>query len=460
MTKDVLVLVALAADEERDRLTGRLEALGFRVETVDHAEWIKQPERPCLAEVLLLGESAPLARVHLMTPERRVPRLVLLGAGRVHEGGAVSVLGDELAVWPCGDAELALRMDRLLQMPRGRAVSHGRPRQNDPFLDLNLVGAAPVFKRMLDMVVKVSRFDVPVVIEGETGTGKEVVARAVHYLGPRRGRPFVPVNCGALPDNLIENELFGHARGAYTDAKDDHVGLVDLAEHGTLFLDEIETLSEKAQATLLRFLQEKEFKPLGARASKKSDVRVIAASNVVLDDLVAAGRFRRDLFFRLNVVNIGVPPLRTREGDIGVLADHFMCKYRAEYGEPKRFLSPEAIGWMNRYRWPGNVRELENLIHRAFVMAETDSVDVSPNGQEAQERRRSLADRRHALAFDLGFGEAKAQYLEEFERRYLFWLMEQTDGNVTQAARRAGKERRALGRLLKKHGLARDVTLN
>lgn len=453
MSKDVLAFIVFAADEERVRLAERLEGLGYRVVSLSPAQWARGDEDTHRLEVLLLGEGAPLASVLRMTPRRSVPRLVLLSTGRLHEGGAVSALGDELAVWPCGEAELALRMDRLTQMRQGRSTTSSRSNAVDPFLELNLVGSSAVFKRMLDMVAKVARFDVPVVIEGETGTGKEVVARAVHYVGPRRGRPFVPVNCGALPDSLVENELFGHHKGAFTDAKDDHVGLVDLAERGTLFLDEIETLTEKAQATLLRFLQEKEFKPLGARVVKKSDVRVIAASNVALDELVAAGRFRRDLFFRLNVVNIAVPPLRARGGDIQVLADHFMCKYRDEYQQPDKFLTDDALNWMSRYRWPGNVRELENAVHRAFVLADTDAVELCEAGSAAPERRRSMADRRQGLAFDLGFGEAKAQFLEEFERRYLYWLMQQTAGNVTQAARRAGKERRALGKLLKKHGL-------
>lgn len=397
MSKDVIAVVVFAADEERVHIVERLESLGFCAVTMSQEQWLVPAEPLHVVEVLLLGDNAPLASIVRMAPQRFMPRLVLLGAGRLHEGGAVSALGDELAVWPCSEAELVLRLDRLLQSALNRSKIHLRRSKTESFSDLNLVGAAPVFKRMLDMVVKVSRFDVPVVIEGAAGSGKEVVARAVHRVGARRERAFVVLNCAALHEKSLEGELFGRQKGAATDANEEHIGLVELAERGTLFLDEIDTLTEKAQATLLRFLLEKEYRPHGGRVSKKSDVRVIAASNVSLDGLVMTGRFRRDLYFRLSVVNIVVPPLRTREGDVLVLAEHFMCKYRLEYQQPKKFLTADTLNWMVRHAWPGNVRELENAIHRAFVLAGTDAVEFSLGENSAPERRGNLSDRRQAL---------------------------------------------------------------
>ena len=303
-----------------------------------------------------------------------------------------------------------------------------------------------------------ARCDAAVLIEGETGTGKEMAARAVHYLSDRRDRPFIPVNCGAVPDNLFESELFGHVRGAFTDAKEAQPGLIALAEGGTLFLDEVDGLSAKGQVALLRFLQDQQYRPLGGRELKRANVRLLAAANADLTDLVGQGRFRQDLLFRLRVLSIALPPLRARGGDIELLAEHFLEQLRERYHQPHKRFAPELMRWLSVQSWPGNVRELESIVHREFVLAEGDTVVLRAVLGGIGERRASVVDRRRASATAaVGLKEYKARAVAELERNYLLRLISECGGNVSQAARRVGKERRALGKLLKKYGIERDL---
>ncbi len=321
----------------------------------------------------------------------------------------------------------------------------------ETFAELGLLGRSPAFVRVLELIEKLSQSDAPVVLQGETGTGKELAARAVHYRGPRHGQPFIPVNCGAIPDNLVENEFFGHERGAFTDAKGARPGLVTQADGGTLFLDEVDVLSPKAQVALLRFLENHEYRPLGGSRVRKADVRVIAACQSDLRRQAEQGGFRHDLVYRLNILWLKLPPLAARDGDAELLARHFMRQYSRRYRRPVKEIHPRALEWIESYSWPGNIRELENVVHRAFVVAHGSTIErrhVQPSedaGEEPETGRRR--------PFDESFQEAKARAVERFEKRYLRWLMTETGGNVTQAARRAGKERRSLGKLLKKHGI-------
>ncbi len=305
------------------------------------------------------------------------------------------------------------------------------------------VGTSAALAAMLDVLRQVSRCEAPVLIEGETGTGKELAARAVHYGGARRDGPFVPINCGAIPDALVESELFGHERGAFTDAREKRAGLVAAARGGTLLLDEVDALSAKAQVTLLRFLQDQRYRPVGTPREQRADVRVIAAANRPLDALAAAGEFRADLLYRLKIMHLVLPPLRERSGDIALLAQHFVARFAAQYGLPPKAFAADALGWLAAQRWPGNVRELESWVHRAFVMAEDGVITLD------------AAPPTHGAARDLAsFAAAKAEAVNRFERDYLSRALELGQGCVTRAARLAGKERRAFGKLLKKHGLA------
>ncbi len=305
-----------------------------------------------------------------------------------------------------------------------------------------MIGNSPAFQEMIRLIHKIAGCDVPVLIEGETGTGKELAARAMHYQGKRRDMPFIPVNCGAIPDSLFENELFGHERGAFTDAKHIQPGLITLASSGTLFLDEVAALSVKGQAALLRFLQDQYYRPLGGKGVLRADVRVVAASNASLAKLAEAGQLRTDLLFRLKILYLELPPLRARKGDVRLLAEHFIRVCSAKFGQPVKTFHPETLAWFENYSWPGNIRELENLVYREFLLAESTEIHIKPLTPHQTEHRD-----------DLDFNHAKAKIIADFEKGYLSSLMAKARGNITLAAKMAHKERRALGKLLKKHGI-------
>lgn len=311
--------------------------------------------------------------------------------------------------------------------------------------DYRLVGTDAVFLRVLDRLRSIAAHTATVVVEGETGTGKELAARAIHTLSSRASAPFVAVNCGALPDSLVEAELFGHTRGAFTDAKADRHGLLRVAHGGTLCLDEIGSLSPKGQATLLRVLQDKTFRALGSTSEQKVDIRFVALTNVPLWDLVTKGMFRGDLYYRLCVLSVRLPALRERRGDIIPLAHYFLSKY-ARADCPVTAIAPDVQALLESHDWPGNIRQLEHAILSAAQLAPTTRLELSdielPGG--------TPADHPHAGA-EISFAALKRQAIEGFERRYLTTLMEQCRGNVTRAARLAQKERRDMGRMLKKY---------
>ncbi|WP_297528246.1 sigma-54 interaction domain-containing protein [Thiohalobacter sp.] len=311
---------------------------------------------------------------------------------------------------------------------------------------LGLIGRSPRLLQVLRQLKLFARAKAPILILGETGTGKELAARALHYLGPRRARPFVPVNCASFPDALVESELFGYRRGAFTDAKENSRGLVAEAEGGTLFLDEIDSLSLKAQGTLLRFLQERVYRPVGASREVASDVALIAATNRDLVACVAGGDFRQDLYYRLDVARVMLPPLRERTGDIALLARHFLERFAEMYGSGPRRFSVAALAWMEAQRWPGNVRELENFVHREFLKATGECIEPETVVTEGEQSE--------GLAVE-DYNTARRRVMTAFEVDYVRRLLEITGGNVTRAAELAGKERRAFGRLVKKHGIDR-----
>lgn len=321
-----------------------------------------------------------------------------------------------------------------------------------------IIGAAPLFQRSLTAARRAASCAAPVVIEGETGTGKELIARLIHNLSDRAKKVFVPVNCGCLPAELVENELFGHSAGAFTGAQTASTGLVHQADGGTLFLDEVDTLAPRAQVALLRFLQQGEARPVGGGRMKRVNCRIVAAANQPLPDLVHTGGFREDLFFRLNVLEVALPPLRARRDDIPALARHFLARYGRAYGQRGLKLSEAAMAWVAAQDWPGNVRELENTIHRAVLCAGQNPVpltDLAPNSTASNGMQPCSA---HLPGVSASrriepFADAKARAIADWERGYLTRLMDRADGNVTAAAELAGKERRALGKLLKKHGL-------
>jgi len=303
----------------------------------------------------------------------------------------------------------------------------------------------------LRLTAKFARYEVPALLEGESGTGKELFARALHYLGPRQARPFVPVNCGALPDTLIENELFGHVSGAYTGASGSMEGVVAQADGGTLFFDEIHCLSPKGQATLLRFAQDLHYRPLGASTPpRRANVRLVAATNRCLWTCVLEGRFREDLYYRLNVGYVRLPPLRERKQDIALLVEDMIAKLCKRYATgPRRFDGP-SLAWLSDQPWKGNVRELENVVQRAFMLSDDPIIRIDPYCL-AVSHEGTAAEMNHKTVFK----EARQRALEAFEGDYLRRMLVMTGGNVTEAAQRAGKDRRVFGRLMKKYGIDR-----
>jgi DNA-binding NtrC family response regulator len=322
---------------------------------------------------------------------------------------------------------------------------------SEDFISINIIGQSPAFLDVISTVRQVASHDVVVSIYGETGTGKELVARSLHYSGARATGPFIPVNCGTLSDNLFESELFGHEKGAFTDARQEHQGLVEQANGGTLFLDEIETLSLKGQIALLRFLQDKQFRRVGGKRIHTADVRVVVASNVHLNKLRdMPNRFREDLFYRLNVLPIRMPPLRERPEDIPLLARHFLSIFKVRFNIPTKHFSRTTMEWFLSKDWPGNVRELENTIQRGVLLAPADEI-CPEHLQPPSLNYDTPVDKALPGIYFLDYKKAKEQAVNAFERDYLSNLMSRTSGNISTAAKHANTERSSLSRLLKKY---------
>ncbi len=323
-----------------------------------------------------------------------------------------------------------------------------------------LVGRSEAFQRVLRKVPRLASSDATVLITGETGTGKELVAKAIHCGSHRQRAPFIPVNCGALPEDLVENELFGHARGAYTGAAVSGKGLLAEAEGGTLFLDELNSLSLSAQAKLLRFLQNREYRVLGSTKLLHADVRILAATNVNLGREIEAGAFRADLYHRLHVLSVEMPPLRSRIEDVLLLAEHFVRIFAARYGKGIPVFSRDALLAMQQHDWPGNVRELQGVVERAVLLSTDDELREEDLGLPslATKGGNGRGAEMEALLLPPGheiFRDAKERMVRQFERSYLVQVMAAVDGNVSRAARLAGMQRRDFQRLLRKHDVRR-----
>ncbi|HTI38619.1 MAG TPA: sigma-54 dependent transcriptional regulator [Vicinamibacterales bacterium] len=340
---------------------------------------------------------------------------------------------------PFNITEVKATVERALADASAPALEH-RPQLEPP--PAGLIGRTAGMLAVYKQIAHAANAAAPVLIIGESGTGKELVARAIHTNGRRAGRPFVPINCGALTETVLESELFGHARGAFTGAVADTKGIFEQANGGTVFLDEIGETSAALQVKLLRVLQEGEVRPVGASRIVKVDVRVVAATNVDLEAEVSQQRFRQDLFYRLSVIVIRVPALRERREDIPLLIETFLRNACSRAGRRVE-LTREAVAALTNYRWPGNVRELENTIERLVVLSRGSSVDLAdlpfkpPTGPDLEER----------LFLDL-------PPLDEIERRYLLHVIEQVGGNRTRAAEVLGIDRRTLYRMAERFGIA------
>jgi DNA-binding NtrC family response regulator len=306
-----------------------------------------------------------------------------------------------------------------------------------------LLGSSAPIKRVYDLLARVSPTDTSVLITGESGTGKELVARAIHRRSPRKDGPFVAINCAAMPENLLESELFGHAKGAFTEARSARAGLFLKANAGTLFLDEIGELPLSLQPKLLRALQERSVRPVGSDNEIPYDARIVAATNRDLELAIEEGRFREDLFYRINVLHLPLPPLRERGSDVLLIAQHFLSLYAAKMGHAVTAITPEAASKLMAYTWPGNIRELQNCIERAVALARFDRLVVDDLPEK-------LAAYRPARVVLAGGDPADVLPLEEVELRYMRWAVEALGGNRTLAARKLGVDRKTLYRRLER----------
>ena len=358
---------------------------------------------------------------------------------------------DEVVLTVTKAAERRRLVDRALLLER-------RLEQMEKFGEL--IGNSPAMQEVYRLAIGVAPTSSTVLILGESGTGKELTARAIHGHSPRVNAPFVAVNCSAIPVDLVESELFGHVRGAFTGATATRAGLFESADRGTLFLDEVGDLPPLAQVKLLRALQEGEVKRVGSNETRIVDVRVVAATNVDLRSRISAGRFREDLYYRLNVVPISLPALRERREDIPLLAYHFLQKYASRSLSPVKKISPEAMRLLSAHHWQGNVRELENAIEHAVVFCRDDTMTPAElpfgrpnNGAPTEPAAAAGAEPGNPGLSDLPYKEAKERSLETFERSYFEGLLARTQGNVSEAARQAGLDRSNFRRAVKRAGV-------
>jgi two-component system, NtrC family, response regulator GlrR len=389
------------------------------------------------------AEALPALLDHVAALRRTQRACAILVAGERFDADQLTSLleagADDFVAAPFNADEMAARLRRALGLLAGRARA-GRDALGVGLR--NFIGENPAFVKQVRKIPAIAACDAGVLILGETGTGKEVCAQAVHYLSARASRPWVAVNCGALPIDLVESELFGHVRGAYTTAHTSREGLVAEAEGGTLFLDDIDCLPLHAQTKLLRFLQEREYRMVGANAVRRADVRVIAACNRNLAELAARGAFRSDLYFRLNVLTLTLPPLRERRDDIPALAAHCVTELARKLDRRAFPLSPQALTKLLAHEWPGNVRELQHVVERALLLSTGPTLsaeDIDIGGVDAPR------------VDDASFRAAKARLIEQFERTYIEHLLATCAGNITHAAQEAKKNRRAFFALIRKH---------
>ena len=440
-----IVILASAASDREAQVRGILLAAGG-YDVSSHLSAASPPD--LLIPILSRGQDP---RPLLAETRQAAPQAKLLP---VLDETYLSVPLDRLLpgvtdflVGPVRAPDLLTRVRRLLSQNGSQEIPRVKDRLIESVALSRLRGEDPAFVKVKVQSLFAAKSDVTVLLTGETGTGKELIAQAIHYLSDRASKPFLPVNCGAIPGELFENEFFGHLRGAFTDARSHRPGLIAEAEGGTLFLDEVDALTPSTQVKLLHFLEDGSYRPLGSSRPLKANVRLVAATNADLRQKVREGTFRDDLFYRLNVVTLYIPPLGERGGDIVLLAEHFLHHY-GKNDDRWRF-SPQALEALREHAWPGNVRELENVVRHVVVMN-------SPKLIEPEDLPLPILPVKLNQG-DASFRTAKAGVISRFERSYLEELMRTYRGNITRAAQAAGKDRRTFRRLLKKHGLHPSV---
>jgi two-component system response regulator GlrR len=442
----------------------RLESAGYDVAAASKEEEALSTIRAdsvdlCLLDLMLENQDgiSLMENVHAITPD--VPAIILTAHGTIETAveamrkGAYSYLTK-----PFEPRDLLVQIDRALEHRRLNCeIQRLKGLVEERFDFANIVARSGKMRSVLDVVGRIAKLDSTVHIQGESGTGKELIAKAIHLASNRQDQNFVALNCAALPESLLESELFGHEKGAFTGAVKTTKGLFTQAHGGTLFLDEIGDMPLATQSKLLRVLQERQFYPVGSQAPVEVDVRVIVATNKDLEEQVRKGLFRDDLFYRIHVIPIYLPPLRERKEDILPLAEHFLKKCSLQMKREVRAIAPEALRKMMLHDWPGNVRELENTIEYAVAMTQKDIITedyVLPAKSLLREEERSLSPDRSSPSDETIKPLKDAR--DAFERDYLVQVLALTEGNVSQAAKLAGKYRADFYDLLKKHQLKVD----
>ncbi len=454
------VLLVTQNGEAHDALRATLEAEGREVlhatTTTGVVEMIAPAEVDLVVSDAQLPEDAGLALLSALRDAHPTLLTALLSDAEAHRAAQLAAdhgAVDFLSAAPVDTHEVSafLRRAESMQVVREQLPTADRDDEVTEFR--GMYGSTPVMRDVFRMISRVGRTDVTVLVTGESGTGKELVARALHEESSRRNKPFVALNCSALPSELVESELFGHTRGAFTGAVKDRGGLFEAAHGGTLFLDEIGDLGPLAQAKVLRALENGEVMRVGGTRSTRVDVRVIAATNRPLDEMVIDGRFREDLLYRLKVISLALPPLRDRKADLPLLASHFLSVFAERHGLPPRAIGEDAREILLQYDWPGNVRELRNVIEGALVMcdgAEIAACDL-PAGLTHQKVAMPLSIIEQSA--DLPFVEARERALREFDRAFLSAALARNGGNIARTARALGLHRQSLQKLLARRDL-------
>lgn len=438
LTESHNILLVDDSPETVELIRRNLESIGLRVYSANNVQSaVKLLESLTIDLVItdlkMPGENGLELIRHVTENLKGVGTLVITGFPSIQ--GAVESIkigAEEYLVKPFTDEELFKSVDRVLHRTR---KERKKPARTSP-QNFGIIGESEGMLKVFNTINKAMATNATVLINGESGTGKELVARALHYGGHASAAPFVPVNCGGIPDTLLESELFGYVRGAFTGATETRAGFFQTADGGTIFLDEISNTSLAMQAKLLRVLQEKEFYMVGSKKPNRVNVRIVAATNVDLMQLVRKGLFREDLFYRLNIISIDLPPLRDRDKDILLLLDFFLNKYVRELTKPPMKFSKRALTVLMGYGWPGNVRELQNLVHRLVIMADDNTIDVP----DLPENFRFTASRAKGLH----------RPLAEIEREYIMDVLAANKNNITQTASVLGIDRKTLREKIKK----------
>jgi len=432
------ILVVDDSPETVELITRNLESVGYQIYSASSVQSALQLLSNLdidllITDLKLPGESGMELVRHVSENRKGIGILVITGFPSIQGAvESIKVGAEEYLVKPFTDEELFKSVDRVL------AKSAGQRKYQAPhsLQGTGIIGDSPAMLQVYNIIQKARHTQATVLISGESGTGKELVARALHYNGSGTASPFVAVNCGGIPDALLESELFGYMKGAFTGATDTRAGFFQTADGGTIFLDEISNTSLAMQAKLLRVLQEKEFYMVGSKKPIKVNVRILAATNVDLLQLVKKGLFREDLYYRLNIITIDLPPLRERPGDVRLLLDFFLNKYVRELGRKPMEFSRKAMKVLLAYPWPGNVRELQNLVHRLVIMADDQTIDVP----DLPENFRFSAT--HSRTLD--------RTLAEVERAYIADVLAANKNNISHAAQILGIDRKTLRQKLRK----------